>query len=172
MIRSGINPTLSVPAASFLVGEFPIDRGVVRPGKAHCYGSLCVRRVRSNLVVKKIGDRFDRVWFRYQRFDFPVIQISSGRDYLSLHVPEIGKIRQVSIRQGGPSILRTRIPSVFHVQGDGLSFTFAITLSDKVECSIDPGGKPGGGDDLAVVDVSLVVDYLGLRRNLLELVDR
>src|SRR5207253_7146950 len=86
MIRRGIDLPLSVPAASFLIGKFPIDRGVVRPGKAHCYGSLCVRRVRSNLVVKKIGDRFDRVWFRYQRFDFPVIQISSGRDYLSLHV--------------------------------------------------------------------------------------
>src|SRR5438045_6430644 len=151
MIRSGIYPSLSVPAPSFLIGEVPIDRGVVRPGKAHCYGSLCVRRVRSNLVGKEIGDRFDRVWFRYQRVDFPVIQISSGRDYLSLRVPEIGKIRQVSIRQGGPSILRTRIPSVFHVQGDGLSFTFSVNFSDEVEYSIAPAGKPSGGDDFAVV---------------------
>ena len=101
-----------------------------------------------------------------------MIQISSGRDYLSLHVLQIGKVRQVSISQSGASILRTRIPPVFHVQGDGLSFTFAINLGDKVEGSIDPGGKPSSGDDLAIVDVSLIVDYLGLRRNLLELVDR
>src|SRR5438045_4486847 len=118
MIRSGIYPSLSVPAASFLIGEFPIDRGVVRPGKAHCYGSLCVRRVRSNLVVKKIGDRFDRVWFRYQRFDLPTILIASGRDYLSLHVLQIGKVRQVSIVQGGVNILRNRITTLVNIEDD------------------------------------------------------
>src|SRR2546421_1025898 len=136
MIRSGIYPSLSVPAASFLIGEFPIDRGVVRPRKAHCYGSLCVRRVRSNLVVKEIGDRFYRVWFRDQRFDFPVIQVASGRDYLSLHVLQIGEVREVSIRQGGASILRMRIPSVFHVQGEDRKSTRLNSSHDQISYAV------------------------------------
>jgi hypothetical protein len=29
-----------------------------------------------------------------------------------------------------------------------------------VECHVDPGGHPGGGDDLAIVDKALIASWL------------
>src|SRR6476660_9920197 len=59
LIWRRIDPLLAAPCVSLIVSEFPIDGGFVCLRRTQRHGSLCMRRVRCNSLIQKIGNRFD-----------------------------------------------------------------------------------------------------------------
>src|SRR6185295_9922949 len=86
--------------------------------------------------------------------------------------PASSVFRPLSTRGGSrPYQQPVRIPRVLEVSREPLRPLAAGELLDDVERGVEPGGEPGRGDDLSVVDEPPIVDHPHLRERAAQLVE-
>src|SRR2546423_5083301 len=121
-----------------------------------------------DLLARRLQYPRSRSGLPHKRPYLPVVNVPHSREHVALQPVEVG---QVSVGEGGACVLRLGLPTVFHAERGRLGPAPSENLLNEMEGPVNSRRESGGRDDLAVVNVALVVYDLRLRRELRELVN-